>query len=474
MWAILSRTKKAAFSTARKTRSFQSFLNLSQSLPSILNTTSTTDTMTTTTDTSHTNCRSFSSSSRSNDADGAERAFLQSFRNLRNTKHEQNVNNEFMMQREMRKQEEEKMNATLKKKKNSDDNNNNNNNKKNDDDDGFVLKDTAAAKEEEEENETKKEKETKKREFPSKFDMNEKANKEFTPNRYDTQEKNEQRTKEQREMKRIEYDVKIKRNSKEREYQLSDHTNAIQGDGTVVKYYEKVDIKETNEGHDTYEILLDDKPLKSPTRNKFVLPNKLMACAIAEEWAMQDDNLIRPFTMPLMQLASTALDHMSKQEVFDFHKKKLLEFFDADQAVIAHPPGELRELQLETLEKVHKWAKTEFGDALNLHSDSIFASPQTEEIKLLMEKRLRTLSAWEMTCTFAAAAAAKSLLIGLALTRNIITPEEALKCARVEEDYQIERHGFVEGGHDIDISDLRVRLTAPHTMNLILKAKTSS
>ena len=49
--------------------------------------------------------------------------------------------------------------------------------------------------------------------------------------------------------------------------------------------------------------------------------------------------------------------------------------------------------------------------------------------------------------------------------------EEALKCARVEEDYQIERHGFVEGGHDIDISDLRVRLTAPHALNLILKAK---
>ena len=32
---------------------------------------------------------------------------------------------------------------------------------------------------------------------------------------------------------------------------------------------------------------------------------------------------------------------------------------------------------------------------------------------------------------------------------NIIDAEEALKCARVEEDYQIERHGFVEGGHDI-------------------------
>jgi ATP synthase F1 complex assembly factor 2 len=176
--------------------------------------------------------------------------------------------------------------------------------------------------------------------------------------------------------------------------------------------------------------------------------------------------------MPLMQLSSTALDHMSDYATFDFHVKKLLEFFDADQAVVAHPSGsELREIQLKTLKKVHDWARREFGEQLNLSSDSIFAQPQPEEVKLLMEKRLRSLSPWEMTCTFAAAAAAKSLLIGLALNRNIIDPEEALKCARVEEDYQIERHGFVEGGHDIDISDLRVRLTAPHALNLILKAK---
>ena len=311
-----------------------------------------------------------------------------------------------------------------------------------------------------------------KNKYPSKFDSNEKVNKDFTPNRYQTQEENVLKTKQMREVKRKEYLEKIVKSENNRDFQSSDHANAIGGDGTVTKYYENVDIREVSSTQNQYEILLDGKPLKSPKRAQFILPNKLLASAIATEWATQEDDLIRPFTMPLMQLSSTALDHMSDYATFDFHVKKLLEFFDADQAVVAHPSGsELREIQLKTLKKVHDWARREFGEQLNLSSDSIFAQPQPEEVKLLMEKRLRSLSPWEMTCTFAAAAAAKSLLIGLALNRNIIDPEEALKCARVEEDYQIERHGFVEGGHDIDISDLRVRLTAPHALNLILKAK---
>ena len=312
----------------------------------------------------------------------------------------------------------------------------------------------------------------KKNKYPSKFDSNEKVNKDFTPNRYQTREENELKTKQMREVKRKEYLEKIVKSENNRDFQSSDHANAIGGDGTVTKYYENVDIREVSSTQNQYEILLDGKPLKSPKRAQFILPNKLLASAIATEWATQEDDSIRPFTMPLMQLSSTALDHMSDYATFDFHVKKLLEFFDADQAVVAHPSGsELREIQLKTLKKVHDWARREFGEQLNLSSDSIFAQPQPEEVKILMEKRLRSLSPWEMTCTFAAAAAAKSLLIGLALNRNIIDPEEALKCARVEEDYQIERHGFVEGGHDIDISDLRVRLTAPHALNLILKAK---
>ena len=39
--------------------------------------------------------------------------------------------------------------------------------------------------------------------------------------------------------------------------------------------------------------------------------------------------------------------------------------------------------------------------------------------------------------------------------------EQALEAARVEEEFQIEGWGLVEGGHDLDQANARVRLAAP-------------
>ena len=100
----------------------------------------------------------------------------------------------------------------------------------------------------------------KKNKYPSKFDSNEKVNKDFTPNRYQTQEENVLKTKQMREVKRKEYLEKIVKSENNRDFQSSDHANAIGGDGTVTKYYENVDIREVSSTQNQYEILLDGKP----------------------------------------------------------------------------------------------------------------------------------------------------------------------------------------------------------------------
>ena len=48
--------------------------------------------------------------------------------------------------------------------------------------------------------------------------------------------------------------------------------------------------------------------------------------------------------------------------------------------------------------------------------------------------------------------------------------EAGLAAARLEEELQIEEWGLVEGGHDIDIADLRVRVAAPSVFVRLLKA----
>ena len=102
-------------------------------------------------------------------------------------------------------------------------------------------------------------------------------NKDFTPNRYQTREENELKTKQMREVKRKEYLEKIVKSENNRDFQSSDHANAIGGDGTVTKYYENVDIREVSSTQNQYEILLDGKPLKSPKRRAVYITEQVVS-----------------------------------------------------------------------------------------------------------------------------------------------------------------------------------------------------
>lgn len=79
------------------------------------------------------------------------------------------------------------------------------------------------------------------------------------------------------------------------------------------------------------------------------------------------------------------------------------------------------------------------------------------------------LSAWDLACLESLSAAARSVLIGVAQMHGIMSPAEALRLARLEEDFQSEEWGLVEGGHDIDGADFDVRVTAPLVMQMLLK-----
>jgi chaperone required for assembly of F1-ATPase len=61
-----------------------------------------------------------------------------------------------------------------------------------------------------------------------------------------------------------------------------------------------------------YKITLDGKTLRTPARNPLEFKNKSLASAIAAEWDAQTDERrgIEPATMPLMTLASTAIDQI--------------------------------------------------------------------------------------------------------------------------------------------------------------------
>ena len=56
-----------------------------------------------------------------------------------------------------------------------------------------------------------------------------------------------------------------------------------------------------------YVITLDERVLKTPAKHPLELPNEALAWAIATEWDAQTKRMA-PHTMPLMKLATTAID----------------------------------------------------------------------------------------------------------------------------------------------------------------------
>ena len=57
----------------------------------------------------------------------------------------------------------------------------------------------------------------------------------------------------------------------------------------------------------------------------------------------------------------------------------------------------------------------------------------------------------------------------MALIRGVIDVKHAARSARVEEDFQVDKWGLVEGGHDIDQADIAVRLAAPRALMSLLR-----
>ncbi|KAF6150052.1 hypothetical protein GIB67_002834 [Kingdonia uniflora] len=81
--------------------------------------------------------------------------------------------------------------------------------------------------------------------------------------------------------------------------------------GSVVgkRFYKQVTTREAEDGNG-WNVMLDYRTLKTPSKRNLKLPSLALAKAIAAEWEYQDDDGIRPFMMPLMRLACTALERV--------------------------------------------------------------------------------------------------------------------------------------------------------------------
>ncbi|KAL6135858.1 hypothetical protein ACLB2K_068083 [Fragaria x ananassa] len=258
--------------------------------------------------------------------------------------------------------------------------------------------------------------------------------------------------------------IQIKPNSSKHEKASSSVTMPMSFmTGSVVgkRFYNQVTTRKADDGNG-WTVMLDYRTLKTPSKRPLKLPTLGLAKAIAAEWEYQETDGIRPFTMPLMKLACTALERVpiTRHKVIEF----LINRFNQDLVFCRAPDdneltSDIHERQVEKIDPLLDWMESEFGFKPVVYS-SFFGGKQDEGLLEAVETLLKKTDECELAAIDAIAGAAHSLTIALGLFRGKLNIGEAIELIRLEEDFQVDKWGLVEGGHDVDIADLKVQITS--------------
>ncbi|KAI5341319.1 PREDICTED: ATP synthase [Prunus dulcis] len=233
--------------------------------------------------------------------------------------------------------------------------------------------------------------------------------------------------------------------------------------GSIVgkRFYNQVTTRKADDGNG-WTVMLDYRTLKTPSKRPLKLPTLALAKAIAAEWEYQQTDGIRPFTMPLMRLACTALERvpLTRPKVIDY----LMQKFNQDLVFCRAPDDNdltsvVHERQVEKIDPLLDWVKSEFGFKPVVYS-SFFGGKQEDGLTKAIETVLKQTDDCELAAIDAIASSAHSLIIAIGIHLRKLQIEEAIELIRLEEDLQVDRWGLVEGGHDVDLADLKVQIAS--------------
>lgn len=276
-----------------------------------------------------------------------------------------------------------------------------------------------------------------------------------------------------------------------------DGTQSATGVNTTIKdtskWTSRLNPYDTNDNNkdEWYSVTLDGRAIRTPLGLPFSVPSPVLALAVAAEWDSQKQYL-QPAQMPIMTLCCTAIDQVASDPTP--HQTDIIRYLRNDTSCYWVDPTEDRVLyrrQSQAWEKLHQTVASELlelpDDLGPAHavgeSDALLLSRKSDGNQmsglphppLLVEKAKKwvtSLDAWSLTALYSACAESKSFFIGAAMifeatqhakgeckavTRD---PKWAVQAARVEEEFNIEMWGLVEGGHDYDRLNSSIQMHA--------------
>lgn len=201
------------------------------------------------------------------------------------------------------------------------------------------------------------------------------------------------------------------------------------------RFYKTVSVAESDSG---YAVLLDGRPLKTPSRAAMVLPRRALAEAIAEEWRAQEEK-IDSASMPLTKLANTAVAHVPHRRaqvanrILAFGRSELL-------CYRAEGPPELASRQSAAWDPLLDWLHERHGARLKTGTGIGFIE-QPGEAAMALDKAVWAHDDFALAALHEAAGLTGSLVLALALADGRLGAAEAFALSRIDEAFQAEHWG---------------------------------
>ncbi|WP_424969892.1 ATP12 family chaperone protein [Dinoroseobacter sp. S76] len=187
-----------------------------------------------------------------------------------------------------------------------------------------------------------------------------------------------------------------------------------------------------------YEVQLDGRSVKTPLKTRLVVPTAAFAEKIAAEWQAQEE-LIDPKTMPFTRAANAALDKVTVQraEVADM----LAAYGGTDLLCYrATDPEGLRARQAAAWDPLLDWTAETYGARLQVTAGIVPVDQNAADLAKLAEA-VHSYEPFALTGLHDLIAISGSLVLGLAVARGRLTPEEGFDLSRIDENWQIEQWG---------------------------------
>ena len=188
-----------------------------------------------------------------------------------------------------------------------------------------------------------------------------------------------------------------------------------------------------------FRLTLDGRPANTPARKPLTLPTRALAERIAAEWGAQVE-VIDPATMPLTRLVNTAIDGVADRH--EAVADDLAAYAGTDLvAYRAGEPERLVQAQGAAWDPVIAWAHDALGVRLILSEGVMHVTQPETTVAALREAIHAMRDPFQLAALHTLTTLTGSLLIGLAVLRGRLTPDEAWAAAHVDETYQADVWG---------------------------------